>query len=100
MEITGAFKNRKVELKKQGFDLESVSDPICYFSAQKEKCKRLDADRLARIGSGQFRFNTAKRIEWHNGQGSSGFVAHQAQLRQLCWYIPAYFSVFCFQASQ
>lgn len=54
-EVTGTFKNRKVELKRDGYDLGAVNDPL-YWYASREGCyKRLDNEALNAICSGQER---------------------------------------------
>lgn len=55
LEITGTFKNRKVELKNEGFDLERVSDPLFYYAGRDQGYRQLDAGTLAQIRSGAFR---------------------------------------------
>lgn len=54
-EITGTFKNRKVELKNEGFDLAKVSDPIFYFADKVQGYLPLTPQILQGIGSGQVR---------------------------------------------
>ncbi len=54
-EITGTFKNRKVELKNEGFDLEQVSDPLFYYAGRDQGYRQLDAGIFAQIQSGAYR---------------------------------------------
>ena len=54
-EITGTFKNRKVELKRDGFNLEAVNDPVYWYSSRDGKYKRLDPETLRAISSGEER---------------------------------------------
>ena len=54
-EITGTFKNRKVELKNEGFDPEQVKDPLFYFAGKDAGYQPLDAGVLARIRAGELR---------------------------------------------
>lgn len=54
-EITGTFKNRKVELKNEGFDLARVNDPLFYFAGREQGYRMLDVEVLERIRSGELR---------------------------------------------
>ena len=54
-EITGTFKNRKVELKSEGFDPAVVSDPLFYFAGKGAGYRVLDAGVLAQIRDGSLR---------------------------------------------
>jgi fatty-acyl-CoA synthase len=53
MEITGTFKQRKVELVKEGFDPAAISDPIYWLDPATYKYEPLDAARYADITSGR-----------------------------------------------
>ena len=53
MEITGTFKQRKVDLVKEGFDPNKISDPVYWFDAATSRYERLDAARYVGIVSGQ-----------------------------------------------
>lgn len=54
-EVTGTFKNRKVELKRDGFDLDVVNDPVFWYASQERQYKRLDGETLKAICSGDQR---------------------------------------------
>lgn len=54
-EVTGTFKNRKVELKREGFDINAVSDPLFWYVSQQGRYERLDAPAMQAICSGQQR---------------------------------------------
>ena len=55
IETTGTFKHRKVDLVKEGFDLNQIDDAI-YFNHQNEKrYVKLTPDLSAQITSGQIR---------------------------------------------
>lgn len=54
-EITGTFKNRKVELKNEGFDLEQISDPLFYFAGKERGYVRLTGAVVEDIRSGKLR---------------------------------------------
>lgn len=51
-EVTATFKNRKVELKNEGFDLDTVSDPVFWLAGPQQGYQRLDAATLTAIRSG------------------------------------------------
>jgi fatty-acyl-CoA synthase len=53
MEITGTFKQRKVELVKDGFDPSAINDPIYWLDPATYKYELLDAARYADIVSGR-----------------------------------------------
>ena len=55
-EITGTFKNRKVELKNEGVNVNVISDPLYVFDCQKKTYIALGSDQYAKINSGLFRF--------------------------------------------
>eukprot|EP00514_Thraustochytrium_sp_LLF1b_P010210 CAMPEP_0184542000 /NCGR_PEP_ID=MMETSP0199_2-20130426/1736_1 /TAXON_ID=1112570 /ORGANISM="Thraustochytrium sp., Strain LLF1b" /LENGTH=629 /DNA_ID=CAMNT_0026935759 /DNA_START=161 /DNA_END=2050 /DNA_ORIENTATION=- len=44
MEITGTFKHRKVEFVKDGFNPQSVADPLYFFDTNERKYKPLDEE--------------------------------------------------------
>lgn len=54
-EITGTFKNRKVELKRDGYNLEAVNEPVYWYASGEGRYKRLDAGSLQAICSGEER---------------------------------------------
>jgi fatty-acyl-CoA synthase len=53
MEITGTFKQRKVELVKEGFDPHSLHDPVYYLDPATNLYRHLDADTYAAIMEGR-----------------------------------------------
>lgn len=54
-EVTGTFKNRKVELKRDGFDLAAVNDPVFWYAGNEKRYKPLDPPALDAICSGDVR---------------------------------------------
>jgi acyl-CoA synthetase (AMP-forming)/AMP-acid ligase II len=52
----GTFKVTKGELRKQGFDLRQVTDPLYYYDAEKGRYRPVDPDILQRIEAGHQRF--------------------------------------------
>ena len=56
IEITGTFKQRKVELVKEGFDPSAIADPLYWFNPASERYERLDAAAYAEIVSGRVKF--------------------------------------------
>ena len=56
MEITGTFKQRKVELVKEGFDPSTISDPLYWYDPVTARYERLDAPRHADILAGRVKF--------------------------------------------
>lgn len=56
MEITGTFKHRKVDLVKDGFNPESVQDPIYWLNPESKTYERLDTATYARITAGEVKF--------------------------------------------
>ncbi|MEM9054016.1 MAG: long-chain-acyl-CoA synthetase [Pseudomonadota bacterium] len=55
-ETTGTFKYRKVELVKEGFDPEEVSEPIWFYDPQSSKYEPLTPDAYETIKSGAVKF--------------------------------------------
>ncbi len=55
-ETTGTFKFRKVELVKEGFDIDAVNDPIWFLEPGQQDFIRLGADQHDRIKNGGYRF--------------------------------------------
>ena len=55
IEITGTFKHRKVELVKEGFDPESVSDPIYFNDPAAKAFVPLDKALYDKINAGSVR---------------------------------------------
>jgi fatty-acyl-CoA synthase len=53
MEITGTFKQRKVELVKEGFDPAAIADPLYWYDAETGRYERLDAARYQDIVQGR-----------------------------------------------
>jgi citronellyl-CoA synthetase len=52
MDTTGTFKMVKGDLRKQGYDLEQVGDPVYVMKPGSERYEPLDAKFLARIKAG------------------------------------------------
>jgi len=55
LEITGTFKQRKIELVKEGFDPARIADPLYWFDAASGRYERLDAARYAEIIEGRMK---------------------------------------------
>ena len=53
MEITGTFKQRKVDLVKDGFDPSAIADPIYWLDPATSTYENLNAQRHADITSGR-----------------------------------------------
>jgi fatty-acyl-CoA synthase len=56
MEITGTFKQRKVELVREGFDPGAIPDPLYVFDADKQRYEPLDHARYEQILAGKMKF--------------------------------------------
>jgi fatty-acyl-CoA synthase len=56
MEITGTFKQRKIELVKEGFDPSTIADPLYWYDPATARYERLDAPRYADIFAGRVKF--------------------------------------------
>jgi len=52
VEITGTFKHRKVDLVKEGFEPDKISDPIFFFDPREKKYVRLEESVYQDIQSG------------------------------------------------
>jgi fatty-acyl-CoA synthase len=53
MEITGTFKQRKVELVKEGFDPGAIHEPLYVLDAETNTYRLLDANLYAGIVEGR-----------------------------------------------
>ncbi|MEE2877727.1 MAG: long-chain-acyl-CoA synthetase, partial [Pseudomonadota bacterium] len=53
---TGTLKYRKVELVEQGFDPDTVNDPVWYADPETGKYERLTPEEFRKIGKGGKRF--------------------------------------------
>ncbi len=53
MEVTGTFKQRKVELVKAGFDPRTIHDPVYWLDPATNLYRQLDTDTYAAIVEGQ-----------------------------------------------
>ncbi len=53
LEITGTFKQRKVDLVKEGFDPATIPDPLYWFDPVIGQYRALDAEAFSGIASGQ-----------------------------------------------
>jgi len=49
IEVTGTFKQRKVDLVREGFDPSAIADPLYWFDPLAHRYERLDAARYADI---------------------------------------------------
>lgn len=55
IEVTGTFKQKKVELRKDGFDPDRIADDVYFNDAAAGRFVRLDAGLYRRIQSGEVR---------------------------------------------
>jgi fatty-acyl-CoA synthase len=55
IDITGTFKQKKIDLVKQGFDPTAITDPIYFSDPASQSYVRLDQDLYQRIQAGQVR---------------------------------------------
>lgn len=55
MDLTGTFKQRKVDLVEQGFDPARINDALWFNDSVRGEFVRIDADIFARICRGEFR---------------------------------------------
>ncbi len=55
MEVTGTFKQKKVDLRNDGFDPAHVSDDLFFNDPETNRFERIDGDLYRRIQSGGFR---------------------------------------------
>ncbi|HEX4118685.1 MAG TPA: long-chain-acyl-CoA synthetase [Rhizomicrobium sp.] len=53
IDVTGTFKQRKVDLVRQGFDPSAIADPLYFFDAEGGCYERLTAERHADIVEGR-----------------------------------------------
>jgi fatty-acyl-CoA synthase len=56
LDATSTFKQRKVELVREGYDPTIIDEPLFFFDADKDAYVPLDAALHARIKAGQIRF--------------------------------------------
>ncbi len=56
MEVTGTFKQRKVELVKEGFDPATITDPLYWYDPATSQYERLDPARYTDIIAGRVKF--------------------------------------------
>ena len=49
IDVTGTFKQRKVELVREGFDPSAITDPLYWFDPETRRYERLDAVRYSDI---------------------------------------------------
>jgi fatty-acyl-CoA synthase len=49
IDVTGTFKQRKVELVREGFDPSVIADPLYWFDPETRRYERLDAARYGDI---------------------------------------------------
>jgi fatty-acyl-CoA synthase len=55
LDMTGTFKQRKVDLVGEGFDPARVSDPLYFNDAAQKRFAPIDADLHRRIVAGEMR---------------------------------------------
>ena len=55
IEVTGTFKQRKVDLVRQGFDPASISDPLYFLDSVSGRYEPLTPERHSEILSGHIR---------------------------------------------
>lgn len=55
LEFTGTHKLRKVNLRKEGFDLEEVKDPLYFWDGQEKKYIPFDATKYQMLVNGKLR---------------------------------------------
>ncbi len=55
MEVTGTFKHRKVDLVKEGYDPDTISDPVFFKDPASGQYKQLDSDLFNQINKGEIR---------------------------------------------
>jgi fatty-acyl-CoA synthase len=56
IDVTGTFKQRKVDLVREGFDPAAIGDPLYFLDAAEGRYERLTPARYADILAGQVRF--------------------------------------------
>jgi fatty-acyl-CoA synthase len=56
IDVTGTFKQRKVDLVREGFDPAAIADPLYYLDADTGRYDRLTTQRYADIVAGRIRF--------------------------------------------
>ena len=49
IEVTGTFKQRKVDLVREGFDPSTIADPLYWFDPATQRYEKLDAARYGDI---------------------------------------------------
>jgi hypothetical protein len=54
-EITGTFKNRKVELKSEGFDIGQIAEAVLFYAGSEQGYVTLDQTLLDSIRGGKVR---------------------------------------------
>ncbi|MBZ8132930.1 long-chain-acyl-CoA synthetase [Afifella sp. IM 167] len=56
MDVTGTFKQRKIDLVREGFDPDEIDDPLYVLHPDKEAYVPIDSELYGVITSGQIRF--------------------------------------------
>jgi fatty-acyl-CoA synthase len=56
LDVTGTFKQRKVDLVREGFNPLTIADPLYFLEPEGGKYERLTADRHADIVEGRIKF--------------------------------------------
>jgi fatty-acyl-CoA synthase len=56
IDVTGTFKQRKVDLVREGFDPAAIADPLYFLDPASGKFERLTPERYADIVEGRVKF--------------------------------------------
>jgi len=56
IDVTGTFKQRKVDLVREGFDPAAIADPLYFLDPASGKYERLTPERYADIVEGRVKF--------------------------------------------
>lgn len=56
LDVTGTFKQRKVDLVREGFDPAAIADPLYFLDSASGRYERLTPERYAGITAGDVRF--------------------------------------------
>ena len=54
-DVTSTFKQKKIDLAKEGFDPGGTTDPIYFNDPQRKAFVRVDAELFGKIGAGEMR---------------------------------------------
>jgi len=53
MEVTGTFKHQKVALRKEGFDINAVKEPIYWLNPNTKKYEKITEEVFALLSNGK-----------------------------------------------